>query len=246
MAQRPPRRHGNVVGWGPVVNDTCLEGEGGSCHQGCHDTNHPNPPVHVEGAKPSVDIESCYGPARGGALDTHRLDTPSGDCRGRGLFVQDTQPVDMSFSFYWPLTAGHTLGWPQPFGAPGTGHSAMGTSDKSIKGWREGKSVRGLARGTTPGQHTHLLHAIGVNALNSWAISFGPEDQDVCLLPGHQVGPGRPSQLHGNRFVWWPRLSEDTGAGGAHSISFGLTPAIPTHCFRRWTPQWNQASGPAE
>jgi hypothetical protein len=75
--------------------------------------------------------------------------------------VQDTQPVDMSFSFYWPLTAGHTLGWPQPFGAPGTGHSAMGTSDKSFKGWREGESVRGLARGTTPGQRMHLLHAMG-------------------------------------------------------------------------------------
>ena len=48
--------------------------------------------------------------------------------------MQDTQPVDMSFSFYWTLTAGHTLGWPQPFGALGTGHSTMGTSDKSFKG----------------------------------------------------------------------------------------------------------------
>ena len=44
-------------------------------------------------------IESYYGPARGGALDTHRLDTPSGDRRGRGLLVQDAQPLDMSGSF---------------------------------------------------------------------------------------------------------------------------------------------------
>jgi hypothetical protein len=75
--------------------------------------------------------------------------------------VQDTQPRDMSFSSYWTLTAGHTLGRQQPFGVQGNGHSAMGTLDKSFKGWREGESVRGLARGTTPGQHTHLLHAMG-------------------------------------------------------------------------------------
>jgi hypothetical protein len=49
--------------------------------------------------------------------------------------------------------------------------------------------------------------------VDPWAISFGPDDQEDCLLPGHQVGPGRPSQLYGIRFVWWPRLSEDTGAG---------------------------------
>jgi hypothetical protein len=86
------------------------------------------------GQSPVSTLKHTIGPARGGALDTHRLDTPSGDCRGRGLFVQDTQPVDMSFSCYWTLTAGYTLGWPQPFGAPGTGHSAMGTLDKSFKG----------------------------------------------------------------------------------------------------------------
>jgi hypothetical protein len=42
------------------------------------------------------------------------------------------------------------------------------------------------------------------------------------LLLGHQFGPGRLSQLHGNWVVGWPRLSEDTGAGGAHSISCGF------------------------
>ena len=55
-----------------------------------------------------------------------------------------------------------------------------------------------------------------------------------CLLPGHQFWPGRPSQLHGNWFVWWPRLSEDTGAGGLTPSVLVLTPTIRTHCFRQW------------
>jgi hypothetical protein len=60
------------------------------------------------------------------ALDIHRLDTPSGDHRCRGLLMQDTQPSDIRGTFYWTLTVGHTLGWPQPLGAPFTGHAAMG------------------------------------------------------------------------------------------------------------------------
>ncbi len=40
--------------------------------------------------------------------------------------MQDTRPSDMSGSFYWTLTVGHTLGSPQPLGAPFTGHSTMG------------------------------------------------------------------------------------------------------------------------
>ena len=61
--------------------------------------------------------------------------------------------MDMSGSFYWTLTIGDTLGGPQPLEAPVTGHLAMGMSDKSFNGWLEGWSARGLAHGTTPGQH---------------------------------------------------------------------------------------------
>jgi hypothetical protein len=121
----PADLHGDTATWlvgGQKVDDTRLEGGGAHASRFVMTPTIRTHTLHVGGAKPGVDIESYYGPARGGTLDTHRLDTPSGDCRGMGLFVQDTQPVDMSFSFYWTLTAGHTFGWPQPFGAPSTGH----------------------------------------------------------------------------------------------------------------------------
>jgi hypothetical protein len=42
-------------------------------------------------------------------LDTNMLETPSGDCRCRGLVLQDTQSLDVRGSFYWTPTGGaHT------------------------------------------------------------------------------------------------------------------------------------------
>jgi hypothetical protein len=42
-------------------------------------------------------------------LDTNKLDTPLGDCRCRGLLLQDTQSLDVRGSFYWTPT-----GWAHP------------------------------------------------------------------------------------------------------------------------------------
>jgi hypothetical protein len=111
-------------------------------------------------------------------------------------------------------------------GAPFTGHSAMGMLDKSFNGWLEGWSARGLARGTTSGQHKASQAAPGTALQISLDARFAATC--FCSLPGHQFWPGRPSQPHGNWFVWWPRLSEDTGAGG-------LTPSVLV---------WHPPSGP--
>ena len=117
-------------------------------------------------------------------------------------------------------------------GAPFTGHSAMGMLDKSFNGWLEGWSAHELARGTTPGQHKASQAAPGTALQISLDARFAATW--FCLLPGHQFWPGRPSQLHGNWFVWWPRLSEDTGAGGLTPSVLVLAPTIRTHCVRRW------------
>ena len=111
-------------------------------------------------------------------------------------------------------------------GAPFTGHSAMGMLDKSFNGWLEGWSAHGLARGTTSGQHKASQAAPGTALQISLDARFAATC--FCSLPGHQFWPGRPSQPHGNWFVWWPRLSEDTGAGG-------LTPSVLV---------WHPPSGP--
>jgi hypothetical protein len=42
-------------------------------------------------------------------LDTNKLETPSGDCRCRGLLLQDTQSLDVRGSFYWT-----PMGWAHP------------------------------------------------------------------------------------------------------------------------------------
>ena len=39
-------------------------------------------------------------------LDTNTLETPLGDCRCRGLLLQDTQSSDVRGSFYWTPTGG--------------------------------------------------------------------------------------------------------------------------------------------
>ncbi len=52
----------------------------------------------------------------------------------------------------------------------------------------------------------------------------GLRQRVFCSLLG-LVWPGRPSRLHGNWFVWWPRWSDDTGAGELIP-SLGLTPTI--------------------
>ena len=79
----------------------------------------------------------------------------------------------------------------------------------------------------------------GVNALSSWGPRYRSTNQLGCaiygngffLLPGHQFWPGRPSQLHGNWFVWWPRLSEDTVLRGSR---FGHLQARSPLGDRRW------------
>ena len=130
--------------------------------------------------------------------------------------MQDTQPVDMGFSCYWTLTAGHTLGWPQPVGAPGTGHSAMGTSNSFKGGVRlfgHGLQVRPLLDSTRsclmrwgqcPGLLGHQFVAQGPVRLRA---------------PGHQFWPGdRHSYTQLVRLVATP--VKDTGLGG------GLTPSV--------------------
>ena len=137
--------------------------------------------------------------------------------------MQDTQPVDMGFSCYWTLTAGHTLGWPQPFGAPGTGHLAMGSLN-SVKGGVRG--IRARASGeTTPGQHTQLPHAMG-----SMPGTPGPS---VCGPGTSKVAGSRPSvlarrplQLHATSLSSG-HIGQGHGSGGGSLHQFGLTPAIP-------------------
>ena len=95
---------------------------------------------------------------------------PSTDGCDSSLALEESEGSDLSNS--WDSSnvdpddpydggCGSSLGSEEVDAAPGTGHSAMGTSDKSFKGWREGEPVRGLEHGTTPGQHTQLLHAMG-------------------------------------------------------------------------------------
>ncbi len=159
---------------------------------------------------------------RGGAraLDTHRLDTPSGDRRGRGLLVQDAQPVDMSGSFYWTLTVGHILGWPQPLGAPFTGHSAMGMSDKSFNGWLEGSS------GARACAWDHSWTAQSITS-GPWHCSTNQLGRAICgnvflLAPGPSV-LARQTITATRQLVCLVATTVGRHRGwGAHSISFGF------------------------
>ena len=55
-----------------------------------------------------------------------------------------------------------------------------------------------------------------------------------CLLPGHNVLARQTVTATRQLVVWWPRRSEDTGAGGLISSVLVLTPTIRTHCLRGW------------
>ena len=55
-----------------------------------------------------------------------------------------------------------------------------------------------------------------------------------CLLPGHNVLARQTVTATRQLVVWWPRRSEDTGAGRLISSLLVLTPTIRTHCLRGW------------
>ena len=51
---------------------------------------------------------------------------------------------DVRGSFYWTLTFGHTLAWPQLLGAPFTGHLAMGLIPHT--GWHTSITTQYITR----------------------------------------------------------------------------------------------------
>ncbi len=153
---------------------------------------------------------------RGFCLGHLQARSPIGDCRWRGLFVQGTQDVRGSFLLDTDL-------WAHPRVATTVGGSFHWT----------------LGHGThsphwVPHIHNNTIHHKRPPALlykSAW--TRGLRQRGFCSLLG-LVWPGRPSRLHGNWFVWWPRRPDDTGAGGLISSVLVLTPIIRTHCLRRW------------
>ena len=105
-------------------------------------------------------------------------------------------------------------------------------SDESFNGWLEGWSARRLARGTTPGPHKGYKRPPAPLYKSAWTC--GLRQRGFACSRAITFWPGRPSQLHGNWFVGWPRLLEDTGAGGLTPSVLVLTPTIRTHCLRGW------------
>ena len=105
-------------------------------------------------------------------------------------------------------------------------------SDESFNGWLEGWSARGLARGTTPGQHKASQAAPGTALQISLDARFAATW--FCLLPGHNVLARQTVTATRQLVVWWPRLLEDTGAGGLTPSVLVVAPTIRTHCVRRW------------
>ena len=58
--------------------------------------------------------------------------------------------------------------------------------------------------------------------------------QRVLLAPGPSVLARQTVTATRQLVVWWPRLSEDTGAGGLTPSVLVVAPTIRTHCVRRW------------
>ena len=150
MAQRPPRRHGNVVGWGPIVNDTRLEEEGGSCHQVCHDTHHPDQPVHVGGQSSVSTSNHTMAPREVAHW------TPTGWIHPQGIAEVGALRAGYSAGGHGFLLLLDTDRWAHPWVATtgrGSGHWTLGHGNvEFVQGWRE--VIRARASGeTTPGQH---------------------------------------------------------------------------------------------
>jgi hypothetical protein len=103
-------------------------------------------------------------------------------------------------------------------------------SDKLLSGWLEGWLARGLKRGTTPGQHKALQAAPGTALQISWDARFAAT---WFAAPGHSLARQTVTATR-QLVVWWPRRSEDTGAGDLISSVLVLTPTIRTHCRRGW------------
>jgi hypothetical protein len=104
----------------------------------------------------------------------------------------------------WTPTVGHTLGWPQL------------SETLSL-------DTRPTAQSITSGPRHRSTNQLGCAVCGNV----------VLLAPGPSLARQTVTATR-QLVVWWPRRSEDIGAGGLISSVLVLTPTIRTHCLRGW------------